>query len=300
MPKANNEAEEVSKDIVVDAVPEPKEETQVEIVKAEEPSQPRAVSAEEGVQELKRRLQDAENARQRAERERNEAVQRAYRADNEKAESDRLFIDSTANQVKSNLSILETSYADAITAGDALRAAKIAREMAANEAKLLQLENGAQALKERPKEPPRPLDPVEAFASQLSPRSAAWIRSHPDYVLNPKLQQKMVAAHNMALADDVQADTDDYFRYVEERLGINKDPSIQRAGDDDNFSEASKPRGRQPSAIPPSRDPPSHNGQRQRVVRLSAEEAEMASLMGMEPADYWKYKQELRSEGKLN
>ena len=73
------------------------------------------------------------------------------------------------------------------------------REMAANEAKALQLENGKQSLKETPRSAPRPLDPVEAFATQLSPRSAAWVRAHPEYATNPKLTQKMIAAHNMAL-----------------------------------------------------------------------------------------------------
>src|ERR1700722_11190517 len=202
MARPKKEAAQAS---TTDYVPdsEAQDEPKVEIVADSSPDKSKtdAKSADEGIAELKRKYEEAEQGRLKAERERNEAVQRAYTANNEKEDTNLRLIESAISQVQANSSILEQSYADALTAGDTVRAAKIMREMAANEAKALQLENGKQSLNEHPRVPQRPLDPVEAFAAQLSPRSAAWVRAHPEYATNPKLTQKMIAAHNMAVAD---------------------------------------------------------------------------------------------------
>jgi hypothetical protein len=278
-----------------------KNEPKVEIVASPSPESTKndIKSAEEGVAELKRKLEESETARSKAERERNEAVQRAYTANNEKEDTNLRLIESAIGQVAANSTMLEQAYSDALIAGDTTRAAKIMREMAANEAKALQLQNGKQSLQESPRGPQRPLDPVEAFASQLSPKSAAWVRAHPEYATNPKLTQKMIAAHNMAVADGFAADTDDYFESVEEALKINRRAPAPARDDDwsgEQFSDASRGQGgRQvaPSAIPVSRDV-SPSGRSTRAVRLTKDEVEIAELTGQTPEQY--YRNKMRDE----
>ena len=270
---------------------EAQDEPKVEIVAESEPKTAKndVKSADEGIAELKRKYEESELGRLKAERERNEAVQRAYTANNEKEDTNLRLIESAISQVQANSAILESYYADALTQGDTARAAKIMREMAANEARALQLQNGKQSLQEQPRVPQRPLDPVEAFATQLSPRSAAWVRAHPEYATNPKLTQKMIAAHNMAVADGHAADTDDYFDSVEDMLKINR---RQPARDDDwggeQYSDASRGQGgRQvaPSAIPVSRDV-SPSGRNTRVIRASVAQQEAAAASRMSIEDY--------------
>jgi len=226
----------------IEAQEEPKAEI---IAEPEAGSQKKETkSATEGLEELGRRLEEEKNARLKAERERNEAVQRAFRAQAEKDESDRLLIEGQLNQSQSNAGFLENAYAAAITEGDTLRAAKIMREMAKVEAQILQLKNGEQSLKEKPKEPPVALDPVEAFAQTRLPREAAWIRAHPEYILDPRLSKKLEAAHNFAVADNIQMGTDAYFDSVESMLGIQKRPAPPRHVPEDDYEEPLSEAGR--------------------------------------------------------
>jgi hypothetical protein len=171
--------------------------------------------------------------------------------------------------------------------------------MSTNEAKLLQLENGKSAMVNNPRqEAPSAANPVEHFASQLSPRSAEWIRQNPQCVTDPRLMQKMIAAHNLAVADGYRADSDDYFQFVEQTIGLRK----KEVRDDDHeedtpLSSASKPSSRQ--APPPAA--PANNGgsHRPNVVRLTKAEAETARMFGMTEQEYAKNKIALQKEGKM-
>src|SRR6185437_8961761 len=305
MPRTKKEAAPVETETekpTIEAQGEPK----VEIVAEPEAAVDKreAKSATEGLEELSKRLEEEKNARLKAERERNEAVQRAFRAQSEKDESDRLFIESQLNQSQSNAGFLENAYAAAITEGDTLKAAKIMREMAKVEAQILQLKNGEQSLKEKPKEQPRALDPVEAFAAQLSPRSAAWVRAHPEFATNQKLTRKMIRAHEDAVDDGLPPDTDDYFAYVENRLGVSQRAAPIRVREpereeyEEPLSEAGRGSGgRQvaPAAIPVSRDI-SPSGQRSRTIRLTAAEIEIANITGLTPEEYARNKQRVENE----
>lgn len=278
------------------------DEPKVEIVaeSAPEVNKTAVKTDNEGIAELNRKLKD-DNAR--LERERNEAVQRAYQAKNETDDTNVRLFESAQSQITENNKVLKSQYAFALQNQDFALAADIQEAMALNQAKALQLENGKQSLKERPKEQPRPLDPVEALAGQLSPRSAAWVRAHPDYATNQRLTQKMIAAHNLALADGHAADTDGYFDSVEDTLKINQRAPTRAAQDgdaDDQYSDASRPTsGRQtaPAAIPVSRDV-STSGTRQRTIRLSAAEAEAAEMSGITHEEYARNRDAMR--GRMN
>jgi hypothetical protein len=109
----------------------------------------------------------------------------------------------------------------------------------------------------------------------------------------------MVAAHNLALADGYEADTYDYFAHVEDTLKLRQ--PAREATPEPALSEAAAPSQRRaaPAAAPVSRAGTA-NGVRPNVVRLSAEEREMASMMNMTDIEYAREKQALQREGKLN
>jgi hypothetical protein len=140
-----------------------------------------------------------------------------------------------------------------------------------------------------------PADPVEAFASQLSPRSADWVRKHPEFVRDPRLNAKMIAAHNLAVADGIPTDTDDYFAAIEETFKVTPKP-VQTDTDDQYAAKAVRRRDAAPAAAPANRGGQSASSN---VVRLTAAEREMAEMMGMKPEDYAKNKVALKKEGKI-
>ena len=170
--------------------------------------------------------------------------------------------------------------------------------MSANEAKLLQLNNGREAMESAPRPPePQlpPSDQVEDFASRLSPRSADWVRKHPEFVRDPRLNSKMIAAHNLAVADGIPPDTDDYFTAIEETLKIGS-RNVQTDTDDQHAAKVVRRRDAAPAAAPANRGNQSTSSN---VVRLSAAQREMAEVMGMKPEEYAKNMVALKKEGKI-
>jgi hypothetical protein len=118
----------------------------------------------------------------------------------------------------------ETAYKEAFDAGDGAAQARALRKISGAEARIQRLKEAEGDLKEQATAKPvrqeqtrqQPShDPVEAFTKGMSPKSAAWIRSHPDCVTDPKKNARMLAAHNLAMADDIAVDSDEYFQRIE-------------------------------------------------------------------------------------
>lgn len=287
------------------------EEVVVEVPKeeAEAPAKAEGASedAESGIQSLKKQLEMERQARTEAERRAREASNQANRASYEVQDSNLQLIMSAIDSVRRTNDMLKRDYATAMQSGDYEAAAEIQSNMSINGAKLLQLENGRSALEQRlktppPQEPEAPRDPVEAIASQLSPRSAAWVRAHPECVKDRRLYMKMIGAHNIAVADGFQADTDEYFAEIERQMGYRKpQTAVQVEDDEEPTAMAAKPVARKapPPAAPSSRAASNGTGGRN-TVTLTREEREMASMMGMSPEEYGKNKLALKKEGKLN
>jgi len=265
------------------------------------------VSPEQGIKELRARLEQEQIARADAEKRAREMHQHANRANMEVQDTNLQLIHSAMENVKRNSEILKQHYAAALQAGAFDKAAEIQEHMGINSAKLLQLENGRAALQSRlenEKNQPAPqmADPVEQVASQLSPRSAAWVRNHPQCITDKRLYQKMVGAHNIAVADGYSPDTDEYFDFIENQMGFRKPGGrVTEVEVDEPMSAASAPAQRRgaPPPAPSSRAASGTNGSKN-VVRLSSEEREMAQMMGMTPEEYGRNKLALKREGKLN
>ena len=277
--------------------PKPAEDIIVEKSEEKTPADP----VEDTLEALKKQLEEERKGRQEAMRRASEAEQSAYAAQGEVQDTSLHLVSNAIDTVRQNNNILKSNYREAMAMQDFDTAADIQAEMSANAARLLQLEQGKQALENQHRPPaPKPYqaDPVEALASQLSPRSADWVRRNPQYATDPRLYQKMIAAHNLAVADDIPADSDDYFDAIEDTLRMRRQDNSR---DYDAMADAAKPTQRRsaPPAAPVSRSG-GGGGSKPNRVTLSAAEREMASMMGMTPEEYGRNKLTLQKEGKLN
>jgi hypothetical protein len=279
--------------VLDDAPEENKTETKVAANDSQTP--------EDGIAELKAMLEQEKKLRLEAESRAHQAQQTVQKATVEIQDSNLMMIKGAMDNVKQGTETLKRNLKEAMAAGDYDTAVTIQEQISINAAKLLQLQNGKDALEERLKNPqPVVNDPVERIASQLSPRSAAWIRQHPDVVRDRAAYEAMVRAHNHAVGEGHVLDSDAYFQHIEMRLGMRKPQPVVDDGEDVALSAAAAPVQKRsaPAAAPTTRTASSTPSKSQ-VVRLSAEMREMASMMGMSPEDYAKNMVALRKEGKL-
>jgi hypothetical protein len=258
------------------------------------------VKPEDGIADLQRQLEAERSRREAAERMAREAEERERSARIDKDESEIHLVTNAIQTLNRDKEILRANYAQALRAGEFERAASINDEINEAATQLQQLQNGLEAMKSRPKVqplPPQSADPVEAFAARLTPRSAEWVRAHPEFVKDSRLNRKMIAAHELAVADGHAPDTDGYFSAIEQTLNVGKKVAAP-GGDEDASSSAAKVVARRDAA--PAAAPVSRGGSnRSNVVRLTAAEREMADMMNMKHEDYAKNKIALQKEGKL-
>jgi hypothetical protein len=268
------------------------------------------LTPEEGIQKLQKQLEDERALRERETSLREDAERRAAEAsDGElraKTDSHQNQLDMLGNAIANLTSandLLKQKYSAALASQDFDGAATAQLEMSTNAAKLIQLESGKANLERAGKPTARqqvPTDAVERFAANLTPKSAAWVRAHPDYARDPKKNRKMIAAHEIAMADGYAAESDEYFASIEQTLGL-RNVAPEPADDDPPLSEASRPTSRRsPPAAPPSRSGTGRGGSSATSVTLSREEAEIAKLNGMTLEEYAKNKLALTKEGRLN
>lgn len=255
-----------------------------------EKTERRIVEPEEGLDALKEKLEQERQARMDAERRAQEATTSAYYANNEVQDSNLHLVNNAIDTIQNQNQILKSNFKAAMENGDYDSVVEIQSVMSDNAAKLMQLEQGKQALETTPRAPAPvfvPSDPVEALASALTPRSADWVRSHPEYATDQRLNKKMLLAHEWAVADGISPDTDEYFASVENRLGIDggrQTPKRQSA----------------PPAAPVSRSGSGTGSSNPNHVTLSGAEREMAEMMGMTAKEYAQNKLALKRAGRLN
>lgn len=291
----SEQAEVDAKDLTED-VAEP------EIVKVEaSPVVQEAPEPDPAILELKRQLEAEKAARLQDQQARAQAERFALAARNETEDTNLRLVENALETVKANQNDLKRQYAAAAAIGDWDKAADVQEQMATNGARLLQLENGKQAMQEAAKKPkPQPVvDPVEALAAQLTPRSAAWVRAHPEYARDKKLYAKMIAAHNL-VADDHDVDSDGYFGAIEDVLKLR--PLAQAETEDEAFSEAAAPvhRRSSPPAAPVSRSNLSTGSSSPKQIRLTPEQVEIAAMNKMTPKEYWDQLQRARTAGEIH
>ena len=253
---------------------------------AEEPKLAAEPEIDPGTASLKAQLEAARREKAEALKLVEEHASEARKAKVEVVDSQHQLILNTIDAVKKDADSTERELAAAFSEGDYEKAAKLQRKIAKAEGDLQQLENARLTVEQRQKEPRvegrvaplPPSDPVEAFASQLSPKSSSWIKEHPECVTDPVLNAEMIAAHGRAARQGIAADSPEYFAFIEKRLGFGE-------------PAADTPQPAKRTAVPAapvSRDAPSISARStgKTVIRLTPEQQEIAEYMGMTPREY--------------
>ena len=275
------------------------QEDEIQIVEA--PEEPKIeekpqLSVEAGIDALKTQLEEERRAREAAERRAKEAMEQASAAKNDAADSNMKMIDNALETLKRNQEILKQNLRDAVAMGDADAQADIMMSLNKTDNDLREVQRGKQQYETTVKR--SAADPVEALASQLTPRSAEWIRAHPEAVHDPVMNRKLRRAHEDAIDDGLVADSDEYFSYVENRLNVRKPVQQQEAALSEASTSTAGRRAAAPPAAPVSRSGTGTGG-RPNVVTLTRAEQEAARDMGMTPKEYAENKMALIKAGKL-
>lgn len=243
------------------------EEPKITAKREAEPSveeKPREVDArEKALNDLKKqyehqkRVAEAEReARKQAELYARQQAQHIGRAQTEVQDSNLRIIMNAIESTEQAAAVAERDYAEAMAAGDYALAAKAQRAMAQAESHLLQLNNGKNKLEEslqqttegsvyEPQvptfEPQIPQDPVEIYASRLTPKSAQWLREHPDAA---NKIGKLSRAHADAMDDGIVPESEEYFDYIESRMGYSQqhEPQMTREAPETVDHYEQKPR----------------------------------------------------------
>jgi hypothetical protein len=131
----------------------------------------------------------------------------------------------------------EREYIAAAEAGDFAAQARAQRKISGAEARIQRLTEAKgdledqkaikPAQRQEARQEPRQAqqDPVEAVASTMAPRAAAWIRSNPDCITDKSKNAKMMATHYAALADGLEEGGNDYFARLD--AFVNAKPAQQ-------------------------------------------------------------------------
>jgi len=263
--------------VIVEAPEEPKIETKPEI------------TVDDGIEALRRELEAEKAARQRAE-------QQARVATTDKADSDLRMLNTAIETETRNKEILKANLREAVANGDTDAQADILMAINQTENNLRQITEGKKHYEAQIKAPVA--NKVEALASQLTPKSAEWVRNNPDVVNDERRAARLQRAHFDALDDGIQPDSPDYFNFLENRLNINKTPVRQEAAMSEASESTSGRRASAPPAAPVSRSGTGTGG-RPNVVTLSRAEQEAAKDMGMTPKEYAQNKVALVKSGRM-
>ena len=286
-------------------------EPEIEIVEKEEETKAQSqdeipvIPPEQGIEELRRRLEEERRLRAEAEHYAKYAAQQASKAYEQVGETEFHLVANALETVKRDNDILKGHLRDAMSIGDHEKAAEIQEAMSLNAVKLNQLEMGKKEMETRPRQPafnpppppPPPADPLDQIAAAVSPRSASWINANRDKLKDERSIRKMFRAHEDAVDEGYAPDTDAYFQFVEQRMGISRNVDTQAAPP---MSSAAAPVQRKaaPPAAPVTRSG-NGTGSKPNVVRLTREQAEFARMNGMTEQEYAKHLMDLRKEGKI-
>ena len=255
-------------------------------------------NVQDSIEKLQKKLKKEEGLRKKAEKEAYESSVRANQASSEVENSNLTLVTTAIDTVRRDQEILKSNLRDSMSIGDYDKAADIQETMSMNSAKLLQLEQGFHEMKNRPKieqqaPPQHSGDMVDEIASRVTPLSAKWIKQNRDHLEDPRAIRMMGRAHEDAVDMGIRPESDEYFRFVENRLGIGKEDTRQQQepsyDNDSPLSEASSPsiRRQSPPAAPVSRTG-SAPGTRPNVVRLTQAQAEAAKISGLTEVEYYK------------
>lgn len=272
------------------------------------------VKPEDGIEVLKAQLEEARREAAEAKKAAYAKSQEAYLsskvaadANHRAMENDLHLIEGAIAEIERNEQILQQGLIQANAAGDFARVAEIQREILSNSSKMQQLSAGRAAIADKLAAPrPEPeapvVDPVDYVTSQLPARSADWVRAHPEFVRDKIKWQKLQAADQLARADGLKVESDEYFQYVENILGITGGRQVEQRGKVDDVADdpmsmaATATKTRESPRVAPVSEAGANS---RNAVTLTREEREIADNLGMSYKDYAVNKAALLKEGRI-
>ena len=257
------------------------------------------------LKELEKKLEREKKKAQKSEREREQAERYAQQARQEVGESRKHVMMAALTQTKMDAERLQNEFADAMAINDYSQVAKIQGEMASNTLRMTQFESELDNMKRQEPVQNQSGSQLDQIIKSVSSESARWLKQNRDHLGDDRAIRKMFRAHEDAVEDGIKPDTDEYFEYIEKRLGIAEEAAQPRqsnrrqveADNDEPTSAAAKPTQR---SVSPPPAPVERYGNRPTVVRLSSTEIEMAKMMGMTDKEYAAHKLALQKEGKMS
>lgn len=181
---------------------------------------------------------------------------------------------------------LEQEIERLMAAGDAAGAAKAMRELSRADTKLAEAERNKEWVEQQRTGYQTAVEAEKVRAAemarrppppQVSPKSQAWINTHPRMTTDDAYRNAAIGAHNLALLKGIPVDSDGYFEFIETQLGERQMTQV----------DADEPK--EPTRIvsaPPSRSTPTAQRQNERRMTLTPQEREMADItMSRYPPD---------------
>jgi hypothetical protein len=251
---------------------------------------------EDSIEELKSKLKDTKQKYNEEKKARQEAENVAYKASAEVEENQIHLVSGALETLRREQEMLKHTMKEVMAVGDFDRAVELQESFQSNINKITRLEDGLSEMKNTPRReaPPAPArDIVDTLMQQVTPRSARWLDSNREHLQDSRMLRIMERAHGDALDNQIIPESDDYFRFIENRLGIGKTKEASRGSryddDDEVMSGASNSTHRRqsaPAAAPVSRSSGGPTGN-PRVIRLTPDQAEAARISGISPKEYW-------------
>lgn len=282
---------------IIEIVDEPVHE---EVQDEKQPEQ----DIDKALKKLNKKLEKERKARIEAETLARQATEHARMAHNEVTDSNLHLVSGAIESVKRDQEILKANLRDAMAIGDYDKAADLQEQMASNISNLRQLERGFEEMKQQPRIQPQAPGPreltVDTLIDQVTPRSAAWLKQNRDHLPDSRAIRVMARAHEDAVDFGITPESDAYFQFVENRLGIsNKRSSIPEVDSVMSDASSAKQRRSPPPSAPVSRNP-IDSPQRPGVIRLTPAEVEAAKISGITPLEYHENKMRELQKQRMN
>ena len=219
-----------------------------------------------------------------------EAAATAYKA---LTETQLDTLTSAVAAAEGEASAAETAYADAMSKGDWLGAAKAQRAMITATSRIETLNAGRQELEQQAKQPAKVAPPppinnnIEAILATLPNLSDAerdWIREHPDSMSGENVPRMQVAFRD-ATARNIKRGSKEYFAFFNERLGY--DNGRDDPGDGEIEEEPVQPvREQRRVSAPVTRNNTGGPNLRPGQVMLSEAQRQAARMSGVDEVTY--------------
>src|SRR5579862_6588304 len=178
------------------------DDTEVDLKEGEGETVKPGKSMEDELAEMRAELERERAARSDAERRANEAGGRVAQSQEEVRKSHLTTMGTAIEVLTQQKATLRAARAAARAEGDEAREAEIEDQLMDTTIKINEISKGKTLLETQPVPQPRRsngtphADPiVEGVASGLQPKSADWIRAHPEYARDNKLLNLMKAKH---------------------------------------------------------------------------------------------------------